>query len=66
MEELKAILDKFAQSGWDLIAGSTKAYLEGNAAKSELIKAIEQADKECGSCGCEFDSLYKKALSLLA
>lgn len=66
MEELKVILDKFAQSGWDLIAGPTKAYLEGNATKGELIKAIEQADKECGSCGCEFDPLYKKALNLLA
>jgi hypothetical protein len=32
---------------------------------TELIKAVDQADKECGSCGCEFDPLYKRALELL-
>ena len=31
----------------------------------ELISAIEKADKECGSCGCEYDALYKRALALL-
>ena len=30
MEELKAILEKFVGSGWDLIAAPSKAYLEGN------------------------------------
>ena len=34
-------------------------------ATAELIKAVEQADKECGNCGCEFDPLYKRALELL-
>lgn len=62
MEELKAILEKFAGSGWDLIAIPSKAYLDGNGTKEALIEAIEQADKECGSCGCEFDSLYKKCI----
>lgn len=64
MEELKVILEKFAQSGWDLIAIPSKAYLDGNGAKEVLIKAIEQADKECGNCGCELDPLYKKCIEL--
>jgi hypothetical protein len=63
-EELVQIMTKFAGSGWDLIDAPSKAWLEGNGDKDKLIAAIEQADKECGSCGCEFDPLYKKALSL--
>ena len=62
MDELKGILERFARSGWDLIAIPSKAYLEGNGTKEDVIKAIEQADKECGDCGCEFDALYKKCL----
>lgn len=64
MEELKIILEKFAESGWDLIAIPSKAYLDGNGSKEDLIKAIEQADKECGNCGCEFDPMYKRCLEL--
>lgn len=64
MEELRIILEKFAKSGWSLIAIPSKAYLDGNGTKEDLIKAIEQADKECGNCGCEFDSLYKKCIKL--
>lgn len=66
MEELKAILEKFANSGWDLIAVPSKAYLDGNGGKEALIQAIVQADKECGSCGCEFDPLYKRCIELKA
>jgi hypothetical protein len=66
MEELKDILEKFAVCGWDLIAIPSKAYLDGNGSKEDLIKAVEQADEECGSCGCEFDPLYKSALNLLS
>ncbi|GFP76258.1 hypothetical protein [Clostridium fungisolvens] len=66
MEELKSILEKFVESGWDLIAIPSKAYLDGNGDKIDLIKAVEQADKECGSCGCEFDPLYKKCIELKA
>lgn len=66
MEELKNILRKFAESGWDLIAIPSEAYLDGNGKKEDLISAIEQADKECGSCGCEFDPLYKRCLELKA
>ncbi len=66
MEELKNILRKFSESGWDLIAIPSEAYLDGNGKKEDLISAIEQADKECGSCGCEFDPLYKRCLELKA
>jgi len=64
--ELKNVMIKFAESGWDLISVPAKAWLEGKGDKQALISAIEQADKECGSCGCEFDALYKKALELKA
>jgi hypothetical protein len=62
--ELRAIMVKFAESGWDLIDAPAKAWLAGNGDKEKLISAIEQADRECGSCGCEFDPLYKRALAL--
>lgn len=71
-EELVRIVTKFAESGWDVIDAPSKAWLAvrdgGEASKeatTELIASIERADKECGSCGCEFDPLYKKALELL-
>lgn len=65
MAELKAIMQKLAASGWDLIAVPAQEWLDGNSNKDTLILAIEQADKECGSCGCELDPLYKRALELL-
>jgi hypothetical protein len=70
--ELVEIVNKFVESGWDVIEKPSKTWLETNEkdefienAKTKLIEAVEQADKECGSCGCEFDPLYKKALVLL-
>lgn len=66
MNELKTILEKFAGSGWDLIAVPSQAYLEGKTTKEVLLKAIRQADQECGSCGCEFDPLYKECIRLLS
>ena len=70
--ELINIVTKFAESGWDLIDAPSKAWLESNhigrlseADTNTLITAVEEADKECGSCGCEFDPLYKRALILL-
>ena len=65
MEELKAIMQKFAASGWDLIAVPAQEWLDGKADKRTLVSAVKQADKECGSCGCELDPLYKRALELL-
>lgn len=65
MEELKMIMEKFVASGWDLIANPAQAWLDGKGNTENLITAIKQADKECGSCGCDFDPLYKKALEIL-
>lgn len=64
--ELKAILEKFAASGWDLISAPAQRWLDGRCDKAALTAAIAQADAECGSCGCDFDPLYKRALELLA
>jgi hypothetical protein len=66
MEELQVILEKFIDSGWDLITKPSREYLNGNGTKEELLIAIEQADKECGSCGCEFDPLYKRCIALIS
>lgn len=62
MEELKTIMQKFAASGWDLIAVPAEEWLDGKADKDTLVSAIKQADKECGSCGCELDPLYMNIL----
>ena len=66
MLELNEILQKFVDSGWDLIADPAQAWLNGDDNKAELVEAVKTADEECGSCGCEFDPLYKRALVLLA
>lgn len=66
MEELKVILGKFAESGWDLIAVPSAGYLKGTETKENLVLAVEEADRQCGSCGCEMDPLYKRCLQLLA
>lgn len=65
MEELRSIMEKFVSSGWDLISVPAQQWLDGKADKDVLIAAIKQADEECGSCGCDFDPLYKRALELL-
>lgn len=64
-DELKVILEKFAQCGWNLIDGPSKAYLDGAGDRDALIAAVKEADAQCGSCGCELDPLYKRALELL-
>ena len=66
--ELVRIIEKFAASGWDLIDAPSQKWLVANGAADEtaaLLQAVEQADVECGSCGCEFDPLYKQALTFL-
>ena len=65
MNELREILEKFASCGWELIDKPSRDWLEGKDNCEELIAAIQEADKVCGSCGCEFDPLYKRALELL-
>ena len=66
--ELQKIVEKFAASGWEMIDVPSKAWLaDMNSAtkKQKLIEAVKKADKDCGTCGCELDALYKKALTLL-
>ncbi len=65
MTELREILKKFASCGWDLIDKPSRDWLDGKENREERIAAIKEADKQCGSCGCEFDPLYKRALELL-
>ncbi|HCL03142.1 MAG TPA: hypothetical protein DHW61_12175 [Lachnoclostridium phytofermentans] len=71
-DELREIITKFAESGWDLIDAPSIKWLNSNLNEkvseivtNELITAVEKADSECGNCGCEFDPLYKRALVLL-
>lgn len=64
-EELHEIIKKFAESGWDLIADPSKAWLEGDKDKDGLISAVKRADEKCGSCGCEYDALYKRLLQII-
>lgn len=72
-DELVGIVTKFAESGWDVIDIPAKAWLgsgdDEEASKDAtiaLVAVVEAAEKECGSCGCEFDPLYKRALELLS
>ena len=52
-------------SGWDLISIPSQGYLDGVVSEETLLEAVKQADKECGSCGCELDPLYKRCMVLL-
>ncbi|MDY4518899.1 MAG: hypothetical protein SPE01_09795 [Candidatus Spyradocola sp.] len=65
MEELRTIMEAFVASGWELIAEPAQQWLNGTADRKAFIAAIRRADAECGSCGCELDPLYKRALELL-
>ncbi len=65
MDELRMIMEKFAASGWTLISVPAQQWLEGKTDKETLTAAVKQADIECGSCGCELDPLYKRALELM-
>ena len=65
------IIKKFADSEYDVINAASKAWLEAKddgenskAAAADLEAALLKADAECGSCGCEFDPLYKEALAM--
>ncbi|WP_313119679.1 hypothetical protein [Proteiniclasticum ruminis] len=65
MVELRSILIKFVDSGWDLISIPSQGYLDGVVSEETLLEAVKQADKECSSCGCELDPLYKRCMVLL-
>jgi hypothetical protein len=65
--ELVTVIEKFAGSGWDLIDVPAKAWLQrkfesGHTLVQNLLDATAKADVECGSCGCEYDPLYKTVL----
>ena len=66
------IMKKFAEADlpeeWGLKAAAAE-WLEGKddaekskAAAAKVVPALEKAVEACGSCGCDFDSLYKEAL----
>jgi hypothetical protein len=65
-KELRTIIERFAVSGWDVIDATSQEWLDGNISDEELLPIIRQAEGECGSCGCEFDPLYKKAIELIS
>ena len=50
---------KEAAAEW--LAGKDDAEAS-KAAAPMVVAALEKADAACGSCGCEFDALYKEAL----
>ena len=50
---------KEAAAEW--LAGKDDAEAS-KAAAPKVVAALEKADAACGSCGCEFDALYKEAL----
>jgi pyruvate-ferredoxin/flavodoxin oxidoreductase len=69
--KLAEIIAKFADSDYDVISGPAKAWLEAKndgevskVASAALEEALYKAVDECGSCGCEFDALYKEALAM--
>jgi hypothetical protein len=72
-KEFIGIMKKFAESEWDVIDGISRAFLDAVEEEEivdddflmELQEAIEEADRVCGSCGCEYDPLYKRALELI-
>ncbi|MCL2517729.1 MAG: pyruvate:ferredoxin (flavodoxin) oxidoreductase, partial [Oscillospiraceae bacterium] len=70
-EKLASIINKFAGCGYDVIDGPASNWLaamnDGEASKAasiELENALIKANEECGTCGCEFDPLYKQALAM--
>lgn len=65
MEELHMILGRFAASGWELIADPARKWLDGKDDQAVLRAAVEQAERECGTCGCNLDLLYRRELELL-
>lgn len=63
---LRSILSWFAQACWPLIATASRDYLDGKIDKAALLEAMKEADQQCGSCGCEFDALYKKVITIIS
>jgi hypothetical protein len=67
-QELRTIVTKLSECGWDVIDAPAKKWLSVTDCADtdkELVAALKQADADCGSCGCEMDPLYKKALEIM-
>ncbi len=64
--EFRSIIETFAACGWDVLDGPAQTWLKDPASYPALLEAIKAADLACGSCGCELDPLYKRALALAA
>ena len=60
MNELRTIVQKFAQSGWNLLEGVCTEWLDGKRSDIELYEVIKLAEDECGDCGCEFDEINQQ------
>ncbi len=52
MEELEAIMQKFAASGWDLIAVPAQEWLDGKADKDTLVIEISERGAVMASSTC--------------
>ena len=65
-EELTMIITKFADSGWDLIDEPSRAGFISRMSSEELLPILMEADLRVWQCGCEFDSLYKIAITEVA
>lgn len=63
--ELRGILKRFSDSGWELLSAPASAYLSGEDCLDELIASVSQASEECGTCGCEYDALYERFFALV-
>ena len=57
-EDLSEELPETLEAGED--------YLDGADCREVLVEAVLQADEGCGSCGCEYDALYKRFLVLVS
>lgn len=49
MEELEAIMQKFAASGWDLIAVPAQEWLDGKADKDTWYQQLNRLIKNVGT-----------------
>lgn len=63
-QKIVQLVEEFANSGWTLIATPAQAWLRGENCNQTLIAAVEQAEKQCGGCGCELDQAYQNFLML--
>lgn len=64
-KELRAILETFADSGWEALSAPACGYLEGALSREALRAAVARAGEACGACGCALDALYPRSLALL-